>query len=41
MFYPLYSNLRLLVTSANVGGFDEAKLVPIYTFQDLSGLTIG
>lgn len=41
MFYPMYSNMRLLVTSANVGGFDEAKLVPIYTFQDLSGLTIG
>ncbi len=41
VFYPMYSNLRLLVTSANVGGFEEAKLVPIYTFQDLSGLTIG
>lgn len=41
IFYPMYSNLRLLVTSATVGGFEEAKLVPIYTFQDLSGLTIG
>ena len=39
-FYPLYSNKRLLVTTQNVGGFDDAKLVPIYTFEDLSKLTL-
>ena len=39
-FYPLYSNKRLLVTTSNVGGFDEAKLVPIYTFEDYSKLTM-
>jgi peptide/nickel transport system substrate-binding protein len=40
LFYPLYSNMRLLVTTQNVGGFDDARLVPIYTFEDLSGLTV-
>ena len=39
-FYLMYSNKRLLVTSGNVGGFEEAKLVPIYTFEDMSKLTM-
>lgn len=39
-FYPLYSNQRLLVTTAKVGGIEEAQLVPIYTFEDLSKLTV-
>lgn len=39
-FYPLYSNKRLLVTTKNVSGLDDAKLVPIYTFEDLSKLTV-
>lgn len=37
-FYPLYSNKRLLVVSNNVTGIDEAKLVPVYTFEDTSKL---
>ena len=37
-FYPTYSNKRLLVTTKNVSGFDDAKMVPIYTFEDLSKL---
>lgn len=37
-FYPLYSNKRLLVVSKNVSGIDEAKLVPVYTFEDTSKL---
>ena len=37
-FYPLYSNKRLLVVSKNVAGVEEAKLVPVYTFEDTSKL---
>ncbi len=37
-FYPLYSNKRLLVTTSNVKNIEEAKLVPVYTFEDLSKL---
>lgn len=37
-FYPLYSNKRLLVTTNNVKNIEEAKLVPVYTFEDLSKL---
>jgi peptide/nickel transport system substrate-binding protein len=37
-FYPLYSNKRLLVVSKNVSGIDDAKLVPVYTFEDTSKL---
>ena len=37
-FYPLYSNKRLLVTTSNVTNIQEAGLVPVYTFEDLSKL---
>lgn len=37
-FYPLYSNKRLLVTTANVTNIEDAGLVPVYTFEDLSKL---
>ena len=37
-FYPLYSNKRLLVVTNNVSGIEEAKLVPVYTFEDTSKL---
>ncbi len=37
-FYPLYSNKRLLVTTGNVTNIEEAGLVPVYTFEDLSKL---
>lgn len=39
-FYPLYSNKRLLVASDNITGIDDAKLVPVYTFEDTSKLDI-
>lgn len=39
-FYPLYSNKRLLVVSKRISGIDEAKLVPVYTFEDTSKLKI-
>ncbi|MDK2968436.1 ABC transporter substrate-binding protein [Lacrimispora sp.] len=37
-FYPMYSNKRLLVVSKNVTGIEDAKLVPVYTFEDTSKL---
>ena len=37
-FYPITSNKRLLVMSGNVSGVEEAKLVPVYTFEDTSKL---
>jgi peptide/nickel transport system substrate-binding protein len=40
IFYPLGCNLRTLVTSARVGGIEDAQLVPIYTFGDLSKLEL-
>ena len=39
-FYSLGTNLRTLVTSANVGGIEEAKTVPVYTFSDWSKITV-
>lgn len=40
-FYPLVSNSRILVVNKRVGGVEEAGLVPVYTFEDASRLTIG
>lgn len=40
VFYPVYSNMRLLVTTANVAGIEDAGLVPIYTFEDISKLSL-
>ena len=37
IYYPLGTNLRTLITKSNVDT-DEAMLVPIYTFGDLSKL---
>lgn len=39
-FYPLYSNKRLLVVSDKIAGIEEAKLVPVYTFEDTSKLKL-
>ncbi len=39
-FYPLASNNHLLVVNKRVGGVDEAGLVPVYTFEDTSKLTL-
>ena len=40
VFYPFGCNLRTLVTSARVEGIEDAQLVPIYTFGDLSKLEL-
>lgn len=37
-FYPMLSNKRIVVMSSNITGVDEAKLVPVYTFEDMSKL---
>lgn len=36
--YPIVTNKRLLGLTNNVGGVDEARLIPIYTFEDASKL---
>ena len=38
IFYPFGTNLRTLVTLSNVDGIEDAGLVPIYTFKDVSKL---
>jgi peptide/nickel transport system substrate-binding protein len=38
-FLPLTENKRILAISNRIGGIDEAKLVPIFTFEDMSKLT--
>ena len=38
--YEMYSNDRLLVTGARVGGLDQAKLIPIFTFENIDKITI-
>ncbi len=40
IFYPFGTNLRTLVTSARVDGIEEAGLVPVYTFGDMSKLKL-
>ena len=40
IFYPFGGNLRTLVTSARVGGLEDAIFAPVYTFADWSKLTI-
>ena len=37
-FYPLLENKRIVVMSSNLGGIEEAELVPVYTFEDMSKL---
>lgn len=37
-FYPILENKRILVMSSNIAGVEEAGLVPVYTFEDMSKL---
>jgi len=37
-FYPYADNKRILAVTSNVGGVEEASLVPVYTFEDMSKL---
>ncbi|AEF84069.1 oligopeptide ABC transporter, oligopeptide- binding protein [Treponema primitia ZAS-2] len=36
--YPIVTNKRLLGVTNNLGGVEDARLIPIYTFQDMSKL---
>jgi peptide/nickel transport system substrate-binding protein len=37
-FFPFADNKRLLAITANVSGVEEASLVPVYAFEDMSKL---
>lgn len=37
-FLPLTENKRIIAVSKRIGGIDAAKLVPIFTFEDMSKL---
>ena len=38
VFYPILENKRILALSSNITGIEEAGLVPVYTFEDMSKL---
>ena len=38
VFYPILENKRILVMSSDIAGVEEAGLVPVYTFEDMSKL---
>ncbi len=40
VFYPIVDNKKILAVNERVSGIEEVGLVPIYTFEDLSKLTI-
>lgn len=39
-FYPIVSNNKILVIDKRIQGIEKAKLVPVYTFEDTSYLSI-
>ena len=39
-FYPITSNNKILVVNKRIKGVEDAKLVPVYTFEDTSLLKI-
>lgn len=39
-FYPIVSNNKILVVNNRIQGVEEAGLVPVYTFEDTSYLTV-
>ena len=38
--YPIVDNKKILAVNNRIGNIEEAGLIPIYTFEDLSKLTI-
>lgn len=40
VIYPIVDNKKILAASNHLGNIEAAKLVPIYTFEDMSKLTI-
>ena len=39
-FYPITSNNKILVVNKRIEGIEDAKLVPVYTFEDTYYLKI-
>jgi peptide/nickel transport system substrate-binding protein len=39
VFYPITENKRILAVDSNLTGIEEAGLVPVYTFEDMSKLS--
>jgi peptide/nickel transport system substrate-binding protein len=37
-WYPIVTNKRIMGITSAIGGIDEARLIPIYTFEDMSKL---
>ncbi|MDR1326113.1 MAG: ABC transporter substrate-binding protein [Treponema sp.] len=37
-WYPIVTNKRILGVTSNIGGIEDARLIPIYTFEDMSKL---
>ncbi len=37
-FYPIAENKRIIAVNNRIGGIEDARLVPVYTFQDMSKL---
>jgi len=40
VIYPIVDNKKILAANKRIQGIDDAKLVPIYTFEDMAKLTI-
>ena len=38
--YPIVDNKKILAVNNRIGNVEDAGLIPIYTFDDLSKLTI-
>ncbi|MGX6962105.1 ABC transporter substrate-binding protein [Vagococcus xieshaowenii] len=38
--YPIVDNKKILAASKNIQGIEEARLVPIYSFEDLSKISL-
>lgn len=38
VLFPIVDNKRILAISSTIGGIEDAKLVPVYTFEDVSKL---
>lgn len=40
VFYPIADNLKIIAVNNRIGGVEDAKLVPIYTFENFGKLAV-
>jgi len=40
IIYPIVDNKKILAVNNRIGNVEDASLIPIYTFEDMSKLTI-